>query len=320
MCFWRLLPVNVVGRLLVALRGLLVSLKLDGRRVGVSPCSRVAVPSPLVARPVASNRNVLLVDANNLRGVEDFELSLHDTCIKLAFFAAAHGLRGRVVAFVDFGPGQRCFSRDGIMVVFSGMECSADDLIVREVAWFAQQRRSTWVASSDRQLRQRCEASVCSVSSTCTTAFIESKAFSDALMEFSSEPSALEPDDAGCMQLLLSTVTKRRKARRRPGQRFRRSGVGETHAERLRSTGVFYATLDAESRLSQDGDGASNRCGSVPYRSVADDWHMLQTYQCRVNEAGETSALDTGKRLPPLQFATKPWWNRRANGPSSSRT
>ncbi|KAJ1630376.1 hypothetical protein T492DRAFT_1003305 [Pavlovales sp. CCMP2436] len=103
---------------------------------------------------------VALIDVNNVRGKLGFaRATLAPFCGALARWALDERILGRVIAAIDHGPSTCALSFFGFAITFSGESETADDAIVRDVAWLAERGCAPiTVVTSDRLLRQRCHA------------------------------------------------------------------------------------------------------------------------------------------------------------------
>uniref|UniRef100_A0A7S2A5X3 Uncharacterized protein n=1 Tax=Ditylum brightwellii TaxID=49249 RepID=A0A7S2A5X3_9STRA len=104
----------------------------------------------------------LIVDANNVRGVDDFKLTNHDLIRSLASWRRFLGMkRESIVCVIDHGCRPNAFSYDGITLVFAGPNRTADDAIAHDCQWLSQGegRHDVLVTTSDNELRRRCMAS-----------------------------------------------------------------------------------------------------------------------------------------------------------------
>ena len=101
---------------------------------------------------------VLLVDFNNVRGVDGFTHTSACFVALLSAWAMQCGLaRGRVFCYIDHGTHFAVWPFGPLVLVFAGPNRTADDAIVADVRFFLAQRGcAVLVATNDRQLRQRC--------------------------------------------------------------------------------------------------------------------------------------------------------------------
>lgn len=128
---------------------------------------------------------VLMVDANNVRGVDGFQLTTHDLIRSLASWrrsmlssilpisptgepssaSYSHICSLSILCMIDHGGQPNAFPLDeenGITLVFAGPNRTADDVMVEDCQWLvAEGQRRRWdldifVATSDRELRSRC--------------------------------------------------------------------------------------------------------------------------------------------------------------------
>jgi hypothetical protein len=101
---------------------------------------------------------VLLVDFNNVRGVDGFTHTSACFVALLSAWAMQCGLaRGRVFCYIDHGTHFAVRPFGPLVLVFAGPNRTADDAIVADVRFFLAQRGcAVLVATNDRQLRQRC--------------------------------------------------------------------------------------------------------------------------------------------------------------------
>jgi hypothetical protein len=137
---------------------------------------------------------VLMVDANNVRGTEGFQLTTYDLIRVLASWRRSMisilskgkenssleqqphepGMPISILCMIDHGGRPNAVSLDGIMLVFAGPNRTADDVMVQDCQWLAaaveqqqrqqfasgkqlkQQRLDLFVVTNDRELRSRC--------------------------------------------------------------------------------------------------------------------------------------------------------------------
>jgi hypothetical protein len=123
---------------------------------------------------------VLLVDSNNVRGKEDFQLTNSGLLKKLqwwhrqSFSDIESRTRMNIVCVVDHGSKAGAFSYEGLgLVVFAGPNRTADDVIAQATRWMApspeefnsvdregvektNDKRNVFVVTSDGELRMRC--------------------------------------------------------------------------------------------------------------------------------------------------------------------
>ena len=209
---------------------------------------------------------IVMIDANNVRGASAFRLSLDGMCASLCQYAASHGLRHRVIVFIDHGPAQKCFSRGGILLVFSGTRWTADDMIVRDAAWFAGQGvRHISVVTSDRLLRQRCKASARLASADCRLAYLQNSQVSEALLEYGRCP--LVPSTSGQSAFLnkahREADSSKRSKKKRKAAPSRRALRRETTEDRTSLAAELWTRLEQfgceeDSVLPKNGAGVED--------------------------------------------------------------
>jgi hypothetical protein len=141
---------------------------------GKAPTSKKASPPRyLTANTVEPRLNQVLrndaltaavLDFNNIRGKDNFKLTSVACLQRLAAWAAATGLAGRVVVVVDHGLEPSAFEYQGLSLVFAGAGRTADDVIAaltRRLCAGQPGGRAglnVVVATSDRELSGRCLA------------------------------------------------------------------------------------------------------------------------------------------------------------------
>ena len=137
-------------------RAWLVCLQATGLRVPVPP-QRVRLESfeERVAE-FAKGVGTVLVDADNVRGKGNFELSHAELIRAVALWGRQRGLDGRVVVGIDHGSSADAWylRHLGLAVCFAGPEQTADDLIARAVPCFA----NTLLVTADGGLTARCRS------------------------------------------------------------------------------------------------------------------------------------------------------------------
>ena len=124
------------------------------------------VPVPQQRVPLASldervaefarGAGTVLVDADNVRGKGNFELSHAELISAVALWGRQHGLDGRVVVGIDHGSSADAWylRHLGLAVCFAGPDQTADDLIARAVPCFA----NTLLVTADSGLTARCRS------------------------------------------------------------------------------------------------------------------------------------------------------------------
>ena len=131
-------------------------LQASGLRVPVPP-QRVPLASldERVAE-FAKGAGTVLVDADNVRGKGNFELSHAELIRAVALWGRQRGLDGRVVVGIDHGSSADAWylRHLGLAVCFAGPDQTADDLIARAVPCFA----NTLLVTADSGLTARCRS------------------------------------------------------------------------------------------------------------------------------------------------------------------
>jgi hypothetical protein len=170
-----------------------------------------------------------------------------------------------VIVFIDHGPAQKSFSRDGILLVFSGTRWTADDMIVRDAAWFAGQGvRHISVVTSDRLLRQRCKASVRLASADCKLAYLQNSQVSEALLEYGRCPPV--PSTSGRSAFLnkahREADSSKRSKKKRKAAPSRRALRRETTEDRTSLAAELWTRLEQfgyeEDPVSKNGVGVED--------------------------------------------------------------
>lgn len=106
----------------------------------------------------------ILIDAENIRGKTNFELSHSDLLDRLTIWASLRNhAHGRTIVVIDHGSQPTahllsCRNETGICVTFAGPKLKADDIIARDTQWLLQQSdvRQVIVITADRELSYRC--------------------------------------------------------------------------------------------------------------------------------------------------------------------
>ena len=111
-----------------------------------------------VLHKLSSPKSVLIIDGDNLRGKTKFSLTKEEVCHRLEQWVMQKNLSGRVVLVYDHASQQCSFMlNSGVAVVFSGPQCSGDDIIARDVELIRTQfNTSVIVVTDDKELRRRC--------------------------------------------------------------------------------------------------------------------------------------------------------------------
>jgi predicted phosphodiesterase len=108
--------------------------------------------APLLAPPTA---DLVLIDGDNVRGKTAFAVSAQSLLAQTRTFAATQD----AVLYIDHGLAAECLAvEDNLRVVFAGTAQSADDCIVRDVAYLLEENPtlSVSVVTSDSGLIARC--------------------------------------------------------------------------------------------------------------------------------------------------------------------
>lgn len=101
----------------------------------------------------------VLVDGNNVRGLNGFRWSAPRLHALVRAWARANGLEGRVVVVWDHGACPCAFAADGIGLAFAGPRATADDVIAAQTGAILDAGvQRVWVATSDRELVYRAMA------------------------------------------------------------------------------------------------------------------------------------------------------------------
>lgn len=119
----------------------------------------------------AEKEVILVVDANNVRGKEDFKMTNRDLLVKLKAWRSNFYPKLNIVCSIDHGSIPALFSYDGLgLVEFAGPNRTADDVIAQSARWFSnasmadpynkveEKNRDVdiFVVTSDGGLRTRC--------------------------------------------------------------------------------------------------------------------------------------------------------------------
>lgn len=100
--------------------------------------------------------SVVVVDGNNVRGLNGFRWSAPRLQELVRTWARAHKLEGRVVIVWDHGACPCAFTADGVGLAFAGPRATADDVIATQTGVIlASGVQRVWLATSDRELMER---------------------------------------------------------------------------------------------------------------------------------------------------------------------
>ena len=120
-----------------------------------------------VLPPADDAAPVILVDCNNVRGVNDFAYSLAEFVSLLERWTLAASLGRRVICLVDHGRTADAFHYSsssssssssgggGLVVAFAGTGRTADDVIADDAQWWAGRGAKVAVVTNDRGLKRR---------------------------------------------------------------------------------------------------------------------------------------------------------------------
>ena len=148
----------------------LISLHARPKRTTTAPsiiASSLEIPTSKITErllQLTSNPNIaILVDAENIRGKTNFELSHADLLDRLMVWSSLRNhAYGRSIVVIDHGwkPTAHLLSQlrgYGICVTFSGPNLKADDVIARDTQWLLNQTDVTQVIviTADRELSFR---------------------------------------------------------------------------------------------------------------------------------------------------------------------
>ena len=134
---------------------------------------------------------VLFVDGDNVRGKTGFAVSKEKLIDDLLLFSKEHSFENRLVLLFDHGRENEAYTLDEkLCLVFSG-DKTADDIIVRDVAYF-QRQHSVPVAiiTSDSGLKGRCQR----VGRELGLTIVDSTTFIELLEAVSSLPALPDSD------------------------------------------------------------------------------------------------------------------------------
>ena len=106
----------------------------------------------------------ILIDAENLRGKTNFELSHADLFDRILIWAQLRNYaHGRTIVVVDHGSEASAHflskkQQRGVCITFAGPQVKADDIIARDTEWLLHQQNvhSVLVITADRELSFRC--------------------------------------------------------------------------------------------------------------------------------------------------------------------
>ena len=120
-----------------------------------APTTNVQVLPLKSPTPASPPPPILLVDCNNVRGVNDFYYTLAEFLSGLRVWAQVADIAGRLVAVIDHARTADAANMGGIIVAFAGAGRTADDIIVEDARYFDRLGTKVAVVTNDRGLRRR---------------------------------------------------------------------------------------------------------------------------------------------------------------------
>ena len=119
------------------------------------PTRKVQVPLLQSPTPTSLPPPILLVDCNNVRGVNDFYHTLAEFLSGLLVWAQVADMAGRLVVVIDHARTADAINMGGIIIAFAGAGRTADDIIVEDARYFDRLGARVAVITNDRGLRRR---------------------------------------------------------------------------------------------------------------------------------------------------------------------
>ena len=129
-----------------------------------------ALESCLEASVEANKQVLLVVDANNVRGKQDFKMTNSELLCKLKSWRKSFFPSVEIICAIDHGCQPAIYSYDGLgLVEFAGPNRTADDVIAQSARWFSNSTKNEFqlydednkdlnifIVTSDGGLRARC--------------------------------------------------------------------------------------------------------------------------------------------------------------------